>query len=480
MASVISSLNAGSGLDVKSIVTDLVAAERAPRQALLDQRLEQVDARISARGHFSAAINALVSALGQRIDSGDLSGIPQVSDSSVLAMRVDPGVTVARQMLEVRALAQGQTLASAAIDDAAAPIGQGSLTFHFGAVSGTGAPEGFAPGTLDSLTVSIGPGDDSLEGLKNAINDAAAIAGAPIQAQILSDADGHRLVLRGTSGTESGFVVEAAGDPALQVFAFSENGPAGMERTQAAQDARIAIDGVELRRPSNIITDLIPGARLTLSKAAPGTIVTIAAERNAAELSGVVGDLASALNELVAIGADLSRGSAGTGSAGALAADAGTRRALMSLSQINSVALLPANGNAPQRLLDIGISRTREGQFVIDQDRLAAAVRDHPAAVEAMLGALNQEGSFTTTAGPLRAIATTFATGNGTAGQPSALQREREEIARQMDLLNQRMERLQQNYTRQFAALDRNVGQSRALQSFLTQQTEIWTRSLGR
>lgn len=478
MASVFNSLNVGSGLDVRSLVTGLVEAERAPRAEALTAREARVAARISAQGQFRTAIDALVTALGTRVASGSLSGIPAVSDPSILTMRVDPGTLVARQTLEVRALAQGQTLSSGTGVDPEAPVGLGTLTFRFGTVAGTTAATGFTPGRIADLTVTVTPGDDSLEGLRRAINDAAAVAGAPVQAQIVRDADGSRLLLRGSMGQESGFIIETSGDPSLGRFAFSNTGPSNLSRTQVAQDARVAVDGVELRRPANAIDDLVPGARLALGRAAPGTLVTVSAARDTAELAQVVRDVAGALDELSAIGRELSSSGTATGSAGALVSDSSARRALGNLARLTTEAILPENGAAPRRLSDIGISLTREGNFTVNEARLAAAVRDHPAAIEAMITAVNRPASFGQPAGALRAIGDQFRVATTpAAGQPTALQREQADIARQRGLLETRMARLTETYTRQFAALDRNVGQSRALQDFLTQQIDIWTRA---
>lgn len=481
MASLFNALNVGSGLDVRSLVTGLVAAERAPRQALLDERQARAESRISAQGQFRAAIDALVGALSSRVTSGSLSGIPSVSDPSVLTMRVNPGAIVARQTLEVRQLAQGQTLASSAIADPQAPIGQGSITFRFGTVAGSAEPTGFVAGSIDDMVVTIGPDQDSLVGLRNAINDAAALAGAPVQAQIVTDAEGSRLLLRGSMGAASGFLVETSGDTALEAFAFPESGAANLSRTQAALDAEVAIDGVLLRRPSNAIDDLVPGARLALARAAPGTMVVVEAQRSGAELSQVVSDLASALNELSAIGRALTRAGSATGSAGALVSDSAARRALQSLTRLTTEPILAPDGNAPVRLSDIGISLTRDGNFTLDSGRLAAAVRDFPETIERMITTLNRPAAFGVEPGRLPAIASAFRTATvGAIGQSSALQRELDDIARQRAVLDNRMDRLSETYTRQFAALDQSVGQSRALQSFLTQQIDIWTRSRDR
>lgn len=481
MTNILTTLNAGSGIDLKALVDGLVEAERTPRQQLLDNRQARVDARISAMGQFRSALDALTGALSTRISSGSLSGIPRVSDPDILTLQVDGGATVPRQLIEVRQLARVQSLASASLADAEAPVGQGTLTIRFGTVAGTDAATGFTAGSIANLSVSIGPGDDSLAGLKNAINDAAAVAGAPIQAQVLSDAGGSRLVLRGAMGEASGFIIETAGDPALEAFAFNDMTAGGMTRTQTAADALVAVDGLELRRPSNSIADLVPGARIALGRAEPGRIVTIEAERDGEALSQVVRDIAGALNELLSIGRGLSGGQSATSAAGALVSDSMTRRTLQTLGAITGRDLVAPDGDAPVRLSGIGLTVDRNGNFTVDEARLAAAVASHPESVEKLISALNAPAAPGKAGGPLRQVAESFRlAAQGAAGQPTALQREAATIAREREQLESRTQRLRDNYTRQFAALDRAVGQSRAVQTFLSQQIDLWTRSSDR
>jgi flagellar hook-associated protein 2 len=476
MVNILTSLSAGSGIDVKALTEQLVAAEKEPRQKLIDSRSARVEARISALGQFRTALDALVSALDTRLASGALSGIPAVSDPGVLTFTVAPGTTIPRQSLEVRQLARGQTLASSVIADAAAPVGQGTMTIRFGAVGGTAEAGALSPAALDALVVNIGPDDDSLVGLKNAINDAAALAGAPIQAQIVTDANGSRLMLRGSMGEASGFIVETEGDSGLEAFRFQEGVGGGLSRTQTATDALVAIDGVELRRPANAISDLVPGARISLAKAAPGQIIILEAVRSTAELGQSVRDIAGALNELASLGRQLS--SSSSGSVGALTADSATRRALQQMTNLTSQPLIAAVGSAPTRLSDIGLTLDRYGNFTIDETRLTRAATDHPAAVEALVSALNTKASGTSSAGPLRQLAEDFRlVAEGAAGQPTALQLEKAAIARDQLALNDRIERAQASYTRQFTALDLAVGRSRAMQSYLQQQIDLWTKS---
>ncbi|MGL6043128.1 MAG: flagellar filament capping protein FliD, partial [Sandaracinobacteroides sp.] len=277
------------------------------------------------------------------------------------------------------------------------------------------------------------------------------------------------------TGEASGFLVEAAGEAGLSAFAFGV-GSAGLERAQTAADARIGLDGLEIRRPTNRITDLVPGATLTLGRARPGEPVIIEALRSTSQLSQAVRDLASTLNELVGFGRGLTAAAGSGGTAGALVSDGTTRRVLQQLGTLTSRELVPANGTAPTRLTELGLSIDRTGNFVLDEAKLARMVTEQPGAIEALLTALNTRPTFAKPAGPLRQLAELFKTASqGSAGQPTALQREAAAIARDRSALDTRIEKLRESYTRQFTLLDRAVGQSRQLQSYLQQQIDLWT-----
>ncbi|MFN7173831.1 MAG: flagellar filament capping protein FliD [Thermaurantiacus tibetensis] len=477
MTNILASLNAGSGLDTRGIVNELVEAGRAPRLKQLDARQARLDARVSAAGQFRAALDALVAALDRRLGSGAISGIPRVSDPAILSLTLAPGTIVPRQSIEVRALARPQTLASAPVADPAAPMGGGTLTLRFGTVAGETAATGFTPAGRPDLTVTIDADDSSLDGIRRAINDAAAVAGAPVQAQIVTDAGGARLLLRGGFGAEAGFIVEAAGSPTLEAFAFGPAVTGGLERTQAAADAVLALDGLEIRRPGNSIADLVPGARLSLARAAPGAPVLVEAQRDPAELAQAVRDIAGALNELQALGRELSAADPATGTAAALASDSATRRVLQSLGALTGRTLLEPDGSAPTRLADLGLTRDRTGQFTIDEGRLLRAVEQAPARVEALLTAVNAPAGPGRPGGPLRELASSFRLATqGRPGEPSALAREAQALARERAQLEARTERNREALTRQFALLDRAVGQSKALQAYLDQQIALWTR----
>src|SRR3546814_8449349 len=77
-----------------------------------------------------------------------------------------------------------------------APVGEGTLTISFGTVTGAfPTPAGFSP-NCKSVTITIGPDNNSLVGLQQAIN--ASDSG--LTASIIQDTGGARLVIKGETG----------------------------------------------------------------------------------------------------------------------------------------------------------------------------------------------------------------------------------------------------------------------------------------
>jgi flagellar capping protein FliD len=73
-SSILSALGAGSGIDVRKLADDLVAAERVPRQERIEARLAKSEARISGYGAVRFALSSLRSAFADLKDAADFPG----------------------------------------------------------------------------------------------------------------------------------------------------------------------------------------------------------------------------------------------------------------------------------------------------------------------------------------------------------------------------------------------------------------------
>lgn len=467
---IVSTLGAGSGIDTRALIDQLVGADREARTRPLISRNEALSARISALGQTRAALQGIATSLASRVASGVLGLIPGSSDAAIAVERRGNGPAVAfTSALSVTALAAGQRLVAPPLASAAEPVGEGVLTFGFGRRTDLGGGDfSFAGGAAPALDVTITAVNNSLSGLRDAINAASNAAGAGITASIVSNAGAATLAIRGSDGADRGFVISAAetpGSPGLARFAHAP-GNQPMALTNAAADAELSLDGIAVTRSSNTIDDLVPGIRLRLAR--PATGVTLSAARDGGALAATVSDFASTLSAMRDLLADYRKGASGNDPAGALAGDATARSIDQRLVAMVTMPIAAANG---LRLRDLGVSVSRTGAVSFDADRLAALPPGRQGDAETVLRTLSAS-SFGSPSG-LQAIAA-MAT-PATAG----LTRQRDAITLGLAKVETQLSVYRTTLTRQYAAMDRLVASSKAVGVQLDTQIRIWTSDRG-
>ena len=476
MSTIANTLGVGSGIDTKVLIDALVAAERAPRDAGLKARSDRVDARISGISQLKSGFDALVTALATRTRGGALGALPASSDTTVLGVATLAGAVPELQPAEidVKILAAGQTLVSAALVSRAATVGTGTLTLTSGTKTDDGlggfsfSGDGAAP-----VDIVITPANDTLEGLRDAINGAQT----RVAASIVDDPAGARLVLKGKLGAASAFILTAAPDgPDLGLNRFVHMpGTPTLTVAATAADAEIAIDGITVRRSTNTITDLIAGVRLELRKAAPGVPVRLAPSRDPTGLQAAIGDMVEAFNALQSLSSSLTKAADAENAAGALSGD-GTARSLK--QQLAAFAATPTLSGGEGRLSDIGIETSRDGSLVVNTARLSAAVTADADKVEKMLVALTADGTRGTTKGGLVRLSALLGEATSSSfGSASRMTREKSQIARETTALDTRMTAFRANLVRQYAAMEVAVASFKSTQSFLDQQIKSWNNS---
>ena len=296
-----------------------------------------------------------------------LKGKSGAASAFTVTASADSAAGLARFAFGPAMTLSGSTVTSGALADASsAPVGQGDLTLTT------------ANGTT---TLTIDGSNDNLTGLAASING----AGLGVTASFTTDANGSYLVVAdGNGGTPSFTLSPAAGAQAgLARFAYG-SASTQMSRAQTAQDAIIRMDGVDITRTSNAVSDLIDGVTLNLAAAQPGTTVTLGSTRPTAALGQAVSDFVAAYNDMKA---DLETATASPlksadGTAGPLYGNASIRQMQRQLSRLSSTVL--NSGGGPQTLAEIGVRTELDGTLSVDQARLTSALNTYPDAVEAM------------------------------------------------------------------------------------------------
>ncbi len=266
----------------------------------------------------------------------------------------------------------------------------------------------------------IGGANDSLAGLATAINK----SGAGLTASIVEDGIGARLVLKSGTGEANAFTLEvgAGAAPALARFAYDPNVTGGMTRAQEAQDALVKLDGVEIARKTNAISDLVAGVTIQLKTAKPGTTIALGSSSPSAAIRQGVDDFVTAYNELKALLDEATAPGSGSTGAGPLRGDTSIREMQRQLARLTSTALSSAGG--PRTLAEIGVRTERDGTLTLDSARLDAMLAADPEGVEALFNPSQRSSSdlVRITSAMGRAKPGTYALTNlvaATGGQPA-------------------------------------------------------------
>lgn len=462
-------LGGGSGIDTTALVKELVEKQFEYRNARLKKREDTLTAQISGAATHKANITTFASAVAGLARGGTLATQPTSSNTGILNVSRLSGanLTTLNARIEVRQLAASQTAHTAPVADKTAAVGQGKLTLTLG--TGTvsnGAMTAFTPGSITPVDITIDATNSSLEGIVAAIN----AANAGVSASILSDAAGSRLVVKGATGADRAFTLTATETPGQEGLAALNIGVGATGTTigSAAADALVAIDGVQLKRESNTINDLIPGVKLDLASAQPGTIVTIGKTLPTTALTNAVQDFVATYNELYkALQTDLDP------KTGSLRTDLAARELRRQLQQLT---MADVGSGALTQLAEIGVKTNRDGTLMLDNALLSKALVNNPEAVETIFA--EPKGNATTGNGlvaALNAIASAATnTERGLGASEASYNKAKGELDKDKAEVVEKIEDVRLRMTRQFASMDAKVAVYKSTQNFLKNQIDAW------
>ncbi len=389
----ISSPGIGSSLDVNGIISQLMTLERQPLTALATKE-SSYQAKISAYGSLKGTLASFQNAV--QVLSTPAKFLAQkaaVADATILSATAGSGAASGSYSVEISLLAQSQKLKSSAFTATSSTVGSGALTIDFGTYSG----DSFTLNPDKSTkTITIGSGQDSLAGIRDAIN--AASAG--VTAGIVNDGSGYRLTLSATdSGAANALRVIVADDDAthtdtagLSQLLFdgrSVSGVQNLTQSAAAQNAALTIDGIAISKASNTITDAIEGVTLNLLKANPGTATTLTVARDSAGIRSAVESLVAAYNESAKALKNISAYNAATRQAAILQGDGAVRSIESALRSVLNSPLTTAGGGLTT-LSDIGVAFQTDGTLKLNSAKLQTIVDDPAKDISTLFAAIGK------------------------------------------------------------------------------------------
>jgi flagellar hook-associated protein 2 len=424
----------GSGLDVNNLVSQLIAAERAPADKRLATVESRAEVRLSALGSYRAALASLQSAATELTSAtGALGKLTAQSSDSSLFTATATGAVAGSYTVEVVSLARANKLATAGYASADSTLGAGDVTLT---VNG------------QSFTVSLTAGNDTVAQLRDAINGASNNTG--VNATLITDATGTHLVL---SARQTGLANAVSVSTTLASFG----------EIQAASDAHVRVDGYDSYSAVNTVSGVIDGVTLNLIKSAPGSNATLTVGRDNASAADAVQKFVTAYNTLVAKTAELTRYDASSQQASVLTGEAALRDASRQLRGILGGTV--SGAGSYEQLWQIGLTTQLDGSLKIDSDRLNTALGSDFTSVRNLFGG---SGGLAT---QVDALADSYLDPDGrlealTRGAQSQIER----VADDREALDRRISLIEARYLAQFTALDTLITQLQSTSEFLTTQ----------
>ncbi|MRX10460.1 flagellar filament capping protein FliD [Pseudoduganella sp. FT25W] len=371
----ISNTTSSTSTGVTTDVYNRVAQTMAPATTAankINASITKDQTKLSALGQLQSAL-ASFQKIAAGLTGAGLSTTAASSAKNVLSATSTGTAKAGTYALDVKQLAQGQFLTSEEFATGTdGKVGSGATTtvkIDFGT---TGGDKGFVTGAA-SASVTIDSSNNTPEGI------AAAFKAAGVDVSVVKGDNGkYSLSIDGKDGAANSMRISVSGDAALKnLLTYDPTGTQKMKQTTAAQDAILTVDGKQITSASNTIKDTaIGGATLNLVGAGKSD-VTIAA--GASQIGDNLKSFVAAYNDLNAKMLKLQKGD--------LKSDTAMNQAVSQMSM-----LLKTGGGtvSVSKLAAAGITQDKDGNMVLDDKKLQAALTTDSSAVA---------GLFTTTDG---------------------------------------------------------------------------------
>lgn len=479
----ISSAGLGSGLDVNSIITQLMNVEKQPLVAL-DTKEATYQAKLSAFGGLKGAVSSLqTAALALKSSTLYASMTASSSSTSVATASANTAAAAGTYAIQVIDRAQAQSISSKAFASLTADVVtnavDGKIKIELGtftpAVVAPPAPASFvADPARTAVTIDIAANQSSLQEIRDKINDANAGVKANI---VYVGSSGYKLTLTAndtgvkssikltvmdtndTVLTNNADLAQLSFDPTLAAGAGNE-----FDINAYAQDAHLKIDGLDIYRSTNTISDAITG--VTLTAIAAGTS-TLTVSRDTASVTTAFSSFVKAYNDTSKQLRDLTAYNATTGQGSLLTGDSGAR-GLQTALQGLITATRKSAASGFRQLSDLGVAMQRDGSLAFDSSKLTSALSSGGDVATMMTSTSNTDTGLATR---MSSVLSGLLADNGLlASRTDGIQRSIEDIGDRRTALERRLLQIEKRYRTQFSSLDSLVASMQRTSQYLSQQ----------
>lgn len=259
------------------------------------------------------------------------------------------------------------------------------VTLSVGSASSTTT---FTPNTTTAKTVTIDSSNNTLQGIRDAINTAQI----GVTASIVNDGTSapYRLVLNSdTIGVSNSMKISVSGDAALS--SLLSNDPTGTQNLSeivSAKNASLVVDGLAVSKATNTINDVFQGVTLNLLKPTT-TTATLNVSRDTATVQTSIESFVKSYNDLNKVITDLTAFNPTTKKGAVLQGDSALRSLKSQIDGILSTSVSTAAGSFTT-LSQIGVSKQTNGNLAIDSTKLASAMTNNFSDIAGLFAAVGK------------------------------------------------------------------------------------------
>lgn len=354
MSSGITFSGLATGMNTASIISQLMALERQP-ETLLQAQQQTNTSKINEYQKIEDALNNLQTVVqGFNTPSTFSSLKSTVTDSSVLTATASSAATPGIHTVKVVSLATSMRQVSAGVASDTAPgFGTGSFTIDGG------------------NPITIGAGQNSLQGIAAAIN----ASGANVTASIINDGANYRLVISGKDTQNHTIDFSGLGAGPALLGPMEADGVTPEPTYQSAASAHLVVDGIDMFKTSNTVTDAIQG--VTLNLLTDGSTTNVAVATDTDSITQKINNFVSAYNKVTSLVNSESAYNPSTKTAGILSGDA-TVQTIQQQLQSLLFGSVPGTNGGINSLASLGInSDSKTGTLSVDSTKLSDALSNH-------------------------------------------------------------------------------------------------------
>lgn len=454
MANEISFSGVGSGIDF-GVIRDAILTQRSRPISLLQGKANDYTARIDALKQLNTALASLTSS-AETLTNRDLGTGRSITtgDATIVTASATSAANLGSFDINISRLASNLTQASRSFSSPSAPILANSATTATFELRKGGAAEG--------VSVTIDSSNNTLEGLRDAINAKNVGITASI-VDVNGDGSGHQIVLssKDTGATGRVELVETTSTGTLTDLNIRSLNPP--DSNFANLDASLTVNGLTISRSTNSFSDAVTGVTFNLKKTGSTTIGVTQSTEIENKLRGFINSY-NAIQEIVASQYKKDSKNRPTG---ILAGDSTLRNVQQQLRDVIG-AESSDNGGAFTSLTEIGITKGDDGKLTLDSTAFNEKLRANPEDVKALLYGKteNDQGIFQKFQAASSGLSdsVTGSVQNAIKGYESSLKNLNETITHRLEAIN----RLRSSLIKQFSVADAAIGQLNGQGSALT------------